>query len=122
MESVISLVIFGVVYAAIYVIKAAIAGSDDVEAKPIVEDSFPEVEELRPEYDEPQGLVVFAEPVARPKRRPVKRVVHDSGPVRTTSGSDVPQEAPAKKERITMKGCSEAKRAFIYSEIFNRKY
>lgn len=125
MESVISLVIFGVVYAAIYVIKAAFAGNDDVEAKPIVEDSFPEVEELRPEYDEPQGQVVFVEPEPKPKKRMPKRTVPGKKEaVRTTDGGPVLQETEklTKKERIAIKGSSEAKRAFIYSEIFNRKY
>ena len=51
-------------------------------------------------------------------------VPNKKDPVRTTEGGPVLHKAEkeTQKERITIKSGSEAKRAFIYSEIFNRKY
>lgn len=126
MESIISLVVFGIIYSAVYMIKAAMSGNEGVETKPITAEPFPEIEEPESEYGEAPVQTVCVEPVVQPvKKKSVKPVASSNGPVRTTVGGPVLHESvkePAKKERITIKGSSEAKRAFIYSEVFNRKY
>ena len=121
MESIISLVIFGMIYAVVYMIKAALSGNEGVEVKPLTEESSTEPDE----FEQTPQQVIYVEPEPKPKKRMPKRTVPGKKePVRTTSGASVQQEAEkeTKKERITIKSGSEAKRAFIYSEIFNRKY
>ena len=115
MDSIISLVIFAGIYAIVYVIKAAFAGKAGVEVEPVTDEEYSSEEYQPVEYEEP---VPYVEPVAKPKRN-----VLNEG-VRTTTAVPVQQEVPVKekKERISLKDTSEAKRAFIYSEVFNRKY
>ena len=121
MESIISLVIFAGIYAVVYVIKAALAGKAGVEVEPVTDEEYSGEEYQPMEYEEP---VPYMESVAKPKKvTKAKKSVSNEG-VRTTMATPVQQEAPVKekKERISLKDTSEAKRAFIYSEVFNRKY
>ena len=117
MDSIISLVIFAGIYAIVYVIKAAFAGKAGVEVEPVTDEEY-SGEEYQP--------VEYEEPVAKPKKvtksKSKKNVLNEG--VRTTTAVPVQHEAPVKekKERISLKDTSEAKRAFIYSEVFNRKY
>lgn len=125
MESIISLVIFGMIYAVVYMIKAALSGNEGVEVKPLTEEYSTEPDEYGPEFEQTPQQVIYVEPEPKPKKRMPKRTVPSKKePVRKTSGAPVQQEAEkeTQKERITIKSGSEAKRAFIYSEIFNRKY
>lgn len=125
MESIISLVIFGMIYAVVYMIKAALSGKEGVEVKPLTEEYSTEPDEYGPEFEQAPQQVIYVEPEPKPKKRMPKRTVpNKKDPVRTTEGGPVLHKAEkeTKKERITIKSGSEAKRAFIYSEIFNRKY
>lgn len=125
MEGIISLVFFGMIYAVVYMIKAALSGKEGVEVKPLTEEYSTEPDEYGPEFEQAPQQVIYVEPEPKPKKRMPKRTVPSKKePVRTTSGAPVQQEAEkgTQKERITIKSGSEAKRAFIYSEIFNRKY
>lgn len=123
MDSIISLVIFAGIYAIVYVIKAALAGKAGVEVEPVTDEEYSGEEYQPVEYEEP---VPYVEPVAKPKKvtksKPKKNVLNEG--VRTTTAVPAQHEAPVKekKERISLKDTSEAKRAFIYSEVFNRKY
>lgn len=119
------MVIFGMIYAVVYMIKAALSGNEGVEVKPLTEEYSTEPDEYGPEFEQTPQQVIYVEPEPKPKKRMPKRAVpNKKEPVRTTSGAPVQQEAEkeTQKERITIKSGSEAKRAFIYSEIFNRKY
>ena len=121
MDSIISLVIFAGIYAIVYVIKAAFAGKAGVEVEPMMDEEYSGEEYQAVEYEESEPYV---EPVVKPKKvTKVKKNVSNEG-VRTTMAAPVQQEAPVKekKERISLKDASDAKRAFIYSEVFNRKY
>lgn len=121
MESIISLVIFAGIYAVVYVVKAALAGKAGVEVEPVTDEEYSGEEYQPMEYEEP---IPYMEPVAKPKKvTKAKKSVSNEG-VRTTMATPVQQEAPVKekKECISLKDTSEAKRAFIYSEVFNRKY
>ena len=112
------MLVFGMIYAVVHIIKATLPGNEDVEAEPVTE-------EYSAEYEQVPRQVIYVEPEPKPKKRTPKRTVPGrKEAVRTTSGAPVMQEAEkgTQKERITIKSGSEAKRAFIYSEIFNRKY
>ena len=125
MESLFPLLVFGMIYAVVHIIKATLPGNEDVEAEPVTEEYPAESDEYGPEFEQAPQQVIYVEPEPKPKKRMRKRTVPSKKePVRTTSGAPVQQEAEkeAQKERITIKSGSEAKRAFIYSEIFNRKY
>lgn len=127
MESLIPLLVFGIIYAVVHIIKATLPGNEDVEAEPVTEEYSAEPDEYGPEFEQAPKQVIYVEPEPKPKpkkRMPKRTVPSKKEPVRTTSGAPVQQEAEkeTQKERITIKSGSEAKRAFIYSEIFNRKY
>ena len=127
MESLIPLHVFGMIYAVVHIIKATLPGNEDVEAEPVTEEYSAEPDEYGPEFEQAPQQVIYVEPEPKPKpkkRMPKRTVPSKKEPVRTTSGAPVQQKAEkeTQKERITIKSGSEAKRAFIYSEIFNRKY
>lgn len=125
MESIISLVVFGTIYAVVYIIKAALSGNKDVEEESVTEEYSTEADGYEPEFEQAPPQVIYVEPEPKLKKRMPKRTVpNKKDSVRTTEGGPVLHEVEkdTKKERITIKGSSEAKRAFIYSEIFNRKY
>lgn len=125
MESLIPLLVFGMIYAVVHIIKATLSGNEDVEAEPVTEEYSAEPDEYGPEFEQAPQQVIYVEPEPKPKKRMRKRTVPSKKePVRTTEGGPVLHKAEkeTQKERITIKSGSEAKRAFIYSEIFNRKY
>lgn len=127
MESLIPLLVFGMIYAVVHIIKATLPSNEDVEAEPVTEEYSAEPDEYGPEFEQAPQQVIYVEPEPKPKpkkRMPKRTVPSKKEPVRTTSGAPVQQKAEkeTQKERITIKSGSEAKRAFIYSEIFNRKY
>ena len=125
MESLIPLLVFGMIYAVVHIIKATLPGNEDVEAEPVTEEYSTEADEYEPEFEQAPPQVIYVEPEPKPKKKMPKRTVPNKKvSVRTTEGGPVLHEVEkdTKKERITIKSGSEAKRAFIYSEIFNRKY
>lgn len=133
MESLISLVVLGVVYSVIYVVKSMLSRSEDVVASPMTGEAFPQVDVLEPSddagqsyvYEEPkQSATTQPAPVQAkkkefiPHKHPVnvQRATPDLPPVPTVMSGN------RKENRFNLSGKSEARRAFIYSEIFNRKY
>ena len=76
------------------------------------EDVFPEIELQEEE--------IIAQP-QRPSTFP-KRSARKKEPMPQLSSHDKREETPRQKKRIDLRHRDEAKRAFIYSEIFNRKY
>lgn len=121
------MLVFGMIYAVVHIIKATLPSNEDVEAEPVTEEYSAEPDEYGPEFEQAPQQVIYVEPEPKPnpkKRMPKRTVPSKKEPVRTTSGAPVQQKAEkeTQKERITIKSGSEAKRAFIYSEIFNRKY
>ena len=80
----------------------------------VLEDMFPDIE-----VDQEAPI---AEPQPTSKPKPVfKRKPHMASispePIQTTFS-----QPPKEKEKISLNNRKEARRAFIYSEIFNRKY
>ena len=79
----------------------------------VLEDMFPEIE-----VDQ-ETPIVEQEPTPRPqpifKRKPHMASIKPQPPQTTVS-------PPTKEKKISLSNRKEAKRAFIYSEIFNRQY
>ena len=113
-------------------------GSSTGEGKQVFGESFPEVEVLEP-APVPEFVAPAPEKTSkkRSSRAKQKRVWNGSAsgtvpqpqprPVQPVAAEmPVPEksegEAAAKERLVRLHGKSEAKRAFIYSEIFNRKY
>ena len=136
MGSLVSLLLFGAIYAVVYVVKNLVSSTCD--GKQVFGESFPEVEVLEP-APVPEFVAPAPEKTSkkRSSRAKQKRVWNGSAsgtvpqpqprPVQPVAAEiPVPEksegEAAAKERLVRLHGKSEAKRAFIYSEIFNRKY
>ena len=136
MGSLVSLLVFGAIYSIVYVVKNL--GSSTGDGKQVFGESFPEVEVLEP-APVPEFVAPAPEKTSkkRSSRAKQKRVWNGSAsgtvpqpqprPVQPVAAEiPVPEksegEAAAKERLVRLHGKSEAKRAFIYSEIFNRKY
>lgn len=82
----------------------------------IMGDAFPAIEVV----DERE------QPAPRPKQKTTKKAhasYKPAAPIAAAADEPVVQEpAPEKKNHFAIKSKSDAKRAIIYSEIFNRKY
>lgn len=112
MEIVLSLVVFVGVYSLIFVVKSMFS-RPDVKAKPIMGEAFPTVELF--EMQQPQ------EPPA-PSRPVVSRKAAAPAPKPVVVASEEKHTVEKVHGRIQLGNRSEAKKAFIYSEIFKRKY
>ena len=86
-----------------------------VSPQEVLEDMFPDLKEFQEEAS------VEAEPVqpvvVPPKRKPFKAKAKPEPPEQAVSAPASP-----KTDKIRLNSRQEARRAFIYSEIFNRKY
>ena len=114
METILSLLAIGVVYSVVFVIKSIFSKNPGVEAKPMMSEVFPEIKD----YEQ-----VFAQEDITPQRkeRPVDKA---RGDFEKKPLEEVVTTVDKKREhkRFSISGKSEARRAFIYSEILNRKY
>lgn len=130
MELILLFVILGFGYSAFYVIKGFVSTPTNAKRHPVLDDGFPSIDLLEPaEEHEPQAMPGTA--FTNPAR---KRAAQEHGSIRAaqdkqrraTAGapSAVQAECSAekRKERIKFSNKSDAKRAIIYHEIFNRKY
>ena len=83
----------------------------------VLEDIFPDIEAAQEPTDMPSPQPI------RPKVKTPKRTFHQTKPNPRTAPASTPPPAsqkPTQKVRISTR--EEARRAFIHSEIFNRKY
>lgn len=88
----------------------------------VMGEAFPTIE---PVEEEEPFVVEQPRPRKRKNSAPAPRPVQkaSAAPSAAVAPSPAPKEAPAaQKERFAIKTKSDAKRAIIYSEIFNRKY
>ena len=113
MEAVLSLVVIAVIYSVVFVVKSLASKNPGVEAKPLTGEVFPEIKI----YGEPLQQCEDAKAV--PTKKVVKREVAAAKP---SVPAAMPEAEKKEHGRFAIKGKSEAKRAFVYSEIFNRKY
>ena len=122
MGSLVSLLVLGAIYAVVYVVKN-LAPSGGKGAQ-LFGEEFPEVEVLE---SQPQPEVVAAMPEKRPvkpkqKRGGASKPVSQPQPVRPVEDGKDDKKPASEGRLVRLNNKSEAKRAFIYSEIFNRKY
>lgn len=113
MEAVLSILVLAVIYSVVFVVKSLTSKNPGVEAKPLMGEVFPEIkiygEPLQQREDVPQT----------PVKKIVKTEVASRQPAPTVTTPAVEKKGHGK---FAIKGKSEAKKAFVYSEIFNRKY
>ncbi len=125
MGSIVSILVVGAIYLVVYVVKSLGTAPGNDGGKPFGE-SFPTIEILEPEKagHAPAPASAVAAP-KRPARKPGPQRHSVQGPVQVAAPSAPKKEnpEPGRKERLVKLGSkSDAKRAFLYSEIFNRKY
>lgn len=80
----------------------------------VLKDMFPEIKVVQ------EAPVV--EPKPTPKPEPVLKRKPRTGSTSPQSPQPVVSQSSKKKQKISLSHREEAKRAFIYSEIFKRKY
>ena len=126
MKEIIPILVFAVIYFVMYVLRnLSPSNKESAGETQTFGDSFPDVEILEPDRD------VAVHVAAPPKNR--RKVSPDVASNATTTAAPKDKAAAAvAKEPVTPKEShtravplstkSEAKRAFLYSEIFNRKY
>lgn len=125
MGSLISLLVLGAIYSIVYVVKRLSPPQDG--GKQVFGEAFPEIE-----MPEPQPEYVARAREAAPERHPSKperkrRGASQPQPVRPVVADDEAFDKndgkqTAGKPLVHLGNKSEAKKAFIYSEIFKRKY
>ena len=127
MGSLISLLVFGAIYSIVYVVKRLSPPQDG--GKQIFGEAFPEIEmpEPQPEYVAPAREAAPERHPSKPERKPRGASQPQPQPVRPVAAEeaafDKNEEKPATgKSLVRLGNKSEAKKAFIYSEIFKRKY
>lgn len=117
MDEIIQILVFAGAMIASVVIQSAKNKKKPKTVTPqeVLEDMFPDLQEFQEEVSaeaEPVRPVVVP-----PKRKPFKVKAKPEPPRPAVSAPDSP-----KSDKIRLNSRKEAKRAFIYSEIFNRKY
>ena len=120
MGSIVSLLVLGAIYSVVFVVKN-LGGKEG--GKPFGE-SFPTIDVFEPESETatPASQVVVPTRTVETQRPCNNSVVHTPNSTATTTPANKLAE-PAREGRLVKLGNkSEAKRAFLYSEIFNRKY
>ena len=123
METVISLLVLGAIYLVMYVMRSLSTTQGEDGGKPIFGEGFPTIEVLQPETGEKSGTPVATNPAqgvvtARKTGVAAARPLQIDPPVHNDNKNE-----PVKRGRlVSLNNKSDAKRAFIYSEIFNRKY
>ena len=120
MDTIVSILVLGAIYTIVYVIKNLTSSTGDV-GKKVLGENFPSVEILEP--DESVPVSSSAEP-ARTLDDVRQQRPRSANPISSASDNK-PKEQVVKerKERlVNLQNRSEVKRAFLYSEIFNRKY
>lgn len=119
MEGLFFIVIAAFVYSVYSVVKSFTSDDAGVDVKPITGEVFPTIDVFNTVVEEP-----VVRENNRAKHKPVARKRIDTDRPRTVvQQKEQPQEEKAAGERLArFSNKSDAKRAFIYSEIFNRKY
>lgn len=116
MSSIISILVFGAIYSIIFVAKS-LRSNPEKGNGPVFNEDFPAIEVLEPETK-------YTSPVASAKEFKEKSECVERAP-QTVEQVIVERQADEKVSNgrlVKLNGKSDARRAFLYSEIFNRKY
>lgn len=127
MGSLVSLLVLGAIYSIVYVVKKLSPPQDG--GKQVFGEAFPEIEmpEPQPEYVAPARAAAPERHPSKPERKPRGASQPQPQPVRPVAADDEAFDKndgkqTAGKPLVRLDNKSEAKKAFIYSEIFKRKY
>ena len=126
MKEIIPILVFAVIYFAMYVLRnLSPSNKESAGETQTFGDSFPDVEILEPAQD--ASGHVAALPKSRRKVSPdVASSATTTAAPKDKAAAAVATEPASPKEShtraVSLSTKSEAKRAFLYSEIFNRKY
>ena len=118
MEGLFFLLIAAFVYSGYHVVRSLASGDADVEARPISGEVFPTIDVFN------EMSVPDEEPVQEPvvKKRPVSMLRQEGKRTTAVARPVEEQERPKERKLARFSSKSEARKAVIYSEIFNRKY
>lgn len=117
--------ILGVVILIIVFIVKAVLSSKGADAEPVMGEAFPKIDPIEPVDDckvhavEPLQEVITKDAKNTSEPMPIQ-VVETSNPKLVNPKPVVSEEN--RREKVEMKCKSDVRRAFLYSEIFNRKY
>lgn len=118
MEYVISVVAFVIVSSLFYVVRSLVS-RPDVKGKPVLGEAFPRIDVLEP-LPAKNSAPLLSKPALQPNAaEETKEVVPVQEPVAAIKEKPKSHKKP---DRISLSDKSEAKKAFIYSEVFKRKY
>lgn len=123
MESIVSIVVLIAVYSLIAIVKVILSKDGGVEAKPVMGEAFPEIEHLEPEETLEKPSIV--ENIGKKSKIRDFAKLPDNRTLSFESDAEAPEPVSSERRnsgKVIMKSKSDAKRAFIYSEVFNRKY
>ena len=112
MEGLLGIVILAGIYSLRFVFKSLVS-APDVNAKPIAGEVFPQVNVMEVPREQDAAPVRVA---------PAKPNVDEAGRVAAKTNVNRTEKREKRNGRISLGNRSEAKKAFIYSEIFKRKY
>jgi hypothetical protein len=85
----------------------------DASPQEVLEDMFPEIE-----LQEDEAMTAPIPAPAPVRKKPRKKTT----PNVMKTPVEPPKESPKKEQKISLNSREKARQAFIYSEIFNRKY
>ena len=125
MEIILTLVFLAIFYSVLLVVRSATSKNPGVEGKPIMGEAFPKIEVLEPGSVPPQRPLPTEKIHRRKSPEPHVKV---EGERVSSYERQMPVHTPVIQEpehtgrKWQLKGKSEVKRAFVLSEILNRKY
>lgn len=123
-ESIITVVVLVIVYSVSFIIKT-LSKKGEVTVKPLSKEPFPTIEVLEPSEgysaipESSAGTQQTVSAAGSKQQKIARSAQHTASYVKSNPPSDTKHK---QGKGIAMKSLSDAKRAFIYSEIFNRKY
>jgi hypothetical protein len=123
MGTILFILIFGAVYLIIYVVKSLGSALGEVDGKRTLGENFPQFEVLEPQQENSAHVtsVDAARSIDAGRRR--NNSASHKAAVAVSSAPEKKSEETARKERLVkIENKTDAKRAFLYSEIFSRKY
>ena len=127
MEEIVTILVVGGFLLLKYVVRSLSVGKSN-EKGPVLGDEFPAIEILQPGETVAVDNFGPTRPAPAAKAVPKSKAQSVESAGRRSTPTVAPQSAKPeeKKEKhgklVTLNSKSEAKRAFLYSEIFNRKY
>lgn len=116
MSSIVSILVLGAIYSIIFVVKSLRSNPEKGNGS-VFNEGFPVIEVLEPETE-------YTSPVASAKEFKEKAECVERAPQTVEPGvaERETDEKAGDGRLVKLNSKSDAKRAFLYSEIFNRKY